>query len=93
MTTEQDPVTIYLTRVDALLDADERLNPLAAGIIAAAELGVASDSTAFCRALDVSHALVLREIELLDSLRLIRITKRNSRTNRTFYILPSGEMM
>ena len=82
-----DPATLYLTRVETLLAADPRLDPLAAGILAAAELAIATDSTAFCRALDISHALALREIGLLEDLGLVRITKRDPRTSRTFYEL------
>jgi len=83
-----DPTTLYLTRVESLAAADPRLTALAAGILAAAELGIASDSLAFCRALDVSHALVLREIGALEDLGLIRIVRRDQRTSRTFYRQP-----
>lgn len=83
--TEADPATLYFARVEALLAANPRLTPLASGILAAAELGVAADSIAFCRALDVSHALVLREIGLLEELGLIVVTKRDTRTSRSFY--------
>lgn len=84
--TDSDPATLYLTRVESLIATDPRLTPLAAGILAAAELGIAHDSTAFCRALDISHALVLREIDsLAHDLGLIRVTRRDSRTSRTYY--------
>jgi hypothetical protein len=86
--TDEDPATLYLTRVESLVAADPRLTPLSSGILAAAELGIASDSLAFCRALDVSHALVLRELGALEDLGLIRIVGRDQRTNRTFYQLP-----
>ena len=86
--TEADPATLYLTRVESLMSADPRLTPLAAGILVGAELGIARDSIAFCRALDVSHALVLREIGILEhDLGLIRVTRRDSRTSRTYYEL------
>lgn len=86
--TEPDPITLYLARVGSLLDADPRLNPLSAGVLAAAELGIASDSIAFSRALGVSHALVLREIEALEhDLRRVRVLSRNKRTQRTLYEL------
>ena len=80
-----DPVTLYLTRVESLLAADPRLDPLASGILVAAELGIAADSIAFCRALDVSHALVLREIGLLEDRGLLHIVKRDPRTSRVYY--------
>ena len=79
----------YLARVERLAAADPRLTPLAAGILAAADLGIAADSTAFCRALDVSHALALREIAALEDLGLLRVTKRDPRTGRTFYARPA----
>ena len=89
--TEPDPTTLYLTRVESLIAADPRLTPLASGILAAADLGIATDSTAFCRALDVSHALVLREIGTLEDLGLLRIVRRDQRTGRTFYERPSPD--
>ena len=85
---ETDPLSLYLARVASLLDADQRLNPLSAGILAAAELGFATDSIAFSRALGVSHGLVLREIEALEhDLRRVRVLSRNKRTQRTLYEL------
>ena len=85
-----DPATLYLARVEALIAADPRLTALCAGILAAAELGIATDSIAFCRALDVSHALVLREIGVLEELGLVDIARRDPRTSRTFYGLSSA---
>ncbi|RYE57121.1 MAG: hypothetical protein EOP18_03215 [Rhizobiaceae bacterium] len=86
--TEPDPIALYLARVESLLAADDRLTPLAAGILAAAELGIASDSLGFARALGVSHALVLREIDALEQdFGLIRVLNRNPRTQRTLYAL------
>ena len=83
-----DPVALYLSRVEAFTAADTRLTPLAAGILAAAELGIATDSIAFGKALGISHALVLREIDMLErDLGLLRVTSRNPRTQRTFYEL------
>jgi hypothetical protein len=84
----RDPASLYLTHAEALRVADPRLNPLSAGILAAAELGIATDSIAFCRALDISHALVLRELDMLEGdLGRIHITRRDPRTSRTFYSL------
>lgn len=88
---QQDPATLYLSHVESLIAADPRLTPLAAGILAAAELGIAADSIAFCRALDVSHALVLREIGTLEDLGLIHMVRRDPRTSRVSYAcLPLG---
>lgn len=85
--TDTDITTLYLARVESLIAADPRLTLLASGILAAAELGIASDSIAFCRALDISHALALREIGMLEDLALLRVVKRDPRTSRTFYEL------
>ena len=86
--TEPDPIALYLSRVETLLAADPRLTPLAAGILAAAELGIASDSIAFGRVLGVSHALVLREMDALENdLGLISVISRNPRTQRSSYVL------
>jgi hypothetical protein len=88
---EPDPTTLYLTRVESRIAADPRLTTLASGILAAADLGIAMDSLAFCRALDVSHALALREIGTLEDLGLLRIVRRDQRTGRTHYELPTAD--
>lgn len=89
--THTDIAALYLARVESLVAADPRLTPLSAGILAAAELDIAHDSIAFCRALDMSHALVLREIDALaHEFGLIRVIKRDSRTSRTSYEITGG---
>lgn len=89
--THTDIATLYLSRVESLIAADPRLTPLAAGILAATELDIAHDSIAFCRALEVSHALALREIGTLEELGLLRIIRRDQRTRRSYYELPAPD--
>lgn len=88
MTGVNSAVEAYMAAVDALMEADDRLSPLAAGILVAAHLDIAHDSIAFAKALEISHALVLREIESLASdLQSIEVTRRDPRTQRTYYAL------
>jgi hypothetical protein len=88
MTEANSAVEAYTAEVDALVEADDRLSPLAAGILVAAHLDIAHDSIAFAKALDISHALVLREVESLASdLQLLEMTRRDPRTQRTYYAL------
>jgi hypothetical protein len=88
MSDDAPAVDRYMAEVEALLGADARLSPLAAGILAASHLDIAQDSIAFAKALEVSHALVLREVEMLSSdLHLLEVRKRNIRTQRAFYNL------
>ena len=56
---------LFMARVEALLqEAALRISPLAAGIVVAADMGIA-DSRSFSRQLGIEHALVLREIAYL----------------------------
>jgi hypothetical protein len=75
---------VFMSRVDALLQAQTfQISPLAAGIIVAIDMGI-TDSRSFSRALGVEHALVLREIaHLSEADSLIRVTGRQSKTLRT----------
>ncbi|MGV3551156.1 hypothetical protein [Rhizobium sp.] len=82
-----DPTELYFAEIERLIAGDPRLTTLSAGILAAARLDIARDSIAFCRALDVSHALVLREIGDLEDFGLLKVDRRDPRTSRTFYSL------
>jgi hypothetical protein len=75
---------LFMSRVDALLiRASPQLSPLAAGIVVAIDMGIA-DSRSFARALDVEHALVLREITGISGPDgLIVVTGRQAKTLRT----------
>lgn len=61
------------------------LTSLQAGLIVGAELGIACDSRTFARLLDVAHALVLRDLNILAEQGELRIVKQDARTLRTFY--------
>jgi hypothetical protein len=81
----------YMALVEALTEADPRLSPLAAGILAAAHLDIAHDSRSFAKALGISHALVLREVEILSGdLGLLTVIRREARTQRCFYAVAEG---
>ena len=71
-------------RVASLRRGHPELSDLACVIRAAVELGLAADSRALAKSLAQEHALVLREIAALESLGLIAVTRRDTRTLRTF---------
>ncbi len=82
-----DMAAVYMAEVERQCDADPALSHLAAGILAGAVLNVAQDSRSFARLLGVEHALVLREVELLSTSGHLAVTRRDGRTQRTFYAL------
>ena len=84
-----DPVERYMALVEAVLgDEAAELTPLGAGILAAAHLGIAADSRSFAKTLGIAHALVLREVDgLSDEAGWLTVTRRDPRTQRTFYAL------
>ncbi len=75
--------------ISDLLDRNpDRLSPLAAGVLAAAHVGLVRDSHSFAARLGVAHALVLREcVALADELHLIALEDREDRSQRVFYSL------
>ena len=77
----------FLALVAEAQAKDPELTSLQAGLIVAAELGIAANSRTFARLLDVAHALVLRELNLLAELGKLRIVKQDARTMRTYYVV------
>ncbi|NTF32113.1 hypothetical protein [Rhizobium skierniewicense] len=59
------------------------LDATGAALIAAIHLGIGSDSRSLANKLGIAHALVLRDINALSG-RLLTITKRDARTQRTW---------
>ncbi|MFC0245439.1 hypothetical protein ACFOLL_01085 [Falsochrobactrum ovis] len=82
----------FLAFVDRIEKGSDRISRLGAGIIAALQLGIASDSRSFARLLGVAHALVLREVSILGQDEgFIIIERRETRTQRVHYSLsPNG---
>jgi hypothetical protein len=81
----------YMALVDALEAASGKVSRLGAGIIAAAALDIAKDSRSFSRILGVAHALVLREVIVLETNGgYITVRQRDARTQRTYYQLNSA---
>ncbi|MBO9195388.1 hypothetical protein J5277_14870 [Rhizobium sp. 16-449-1b] len=81
-------VETYFDLVADLQRKDRDLSPLQAGILAAADLDIATDSRTFSRMLGIAHALVLRELNALEERAVgLRVTKRDARTMRTFFVL------
>ncbi|MGO8154796.1 hypothetical protein AB9F36_33815, partial [Rhizobium leguminosarum] len=79
----------FLALVAAAQDRDIRLTSIKAGLLVAAELGIARDSRAFARKLGIAHSLVLRELNVLEeSEGVLQIVKRDPRTMRVHYTLP-----
>lgn len=67
------------------------LSPLAAGILVASHCGAAQDSRTFARVFGVAHALVLREIEMLDTDRhLLTVTAENHLMRRSYALTERG---
>ena len=86
---------LFMSRVDALLkEAALSISPLAAGIVVAADMGIA-DSRSFSRQLGIEHALVLREIAYLSGPDgLVTVTGRHAKSLRTSIALSMrGEMV
>lgn len=68
------------------------LSPLAAGILAALDLGLAADSRTFARLFGIEHALVLREVTTLaEEPALVGIARRDARTQRVWLV--AGERL
>ncbi|KQO74590.1 MULTISPECIES: hypothetical protein [unclassified Methylobacterium] len=83
----------FLAATDAVVALQPGLSTLEAGILAALHLDLARDSRSFARVFDLEHALVLRAVETLASeARLLALTDRNARTQRTRYVAsPAGD--
>ena len=88
MTGEAADAERFLALAARLQDEDPNLSPIQAGLLAAASLGIARDSSTFARLLGLAHALVLRELNALaERGDLLSIEKRDERTMRTHYVL------
>ena len=73
---------------DLLERNPDDLSPLAAGVLAAAHLGLSQDSRSFATKLGIAHALVLREcVALAEDHRLIDLDGRHDRSQRVFFSL------
>ncbi|ARO34126.1 hypothetical protein HJB79_25400 [Rhizobium lentis] len=78
----------FLALVAAAQDRDLRLTSLQAGLLVAAELGIASDSRSFARMLGIAHALVLRDLSALaERDDMLQVVKRDPKTMRVHYRL------
>ncbi|MBY5835186.1 hypothetical protein J3P71_28000 (plasmid) [Rhizobium leguminosarum] len=89
MSEEAFDVDRFLALVAAAQGKDVGLTSVQAGLLVAAELGIARDSRAFARKLGIAHSLVLRELNVLvEREGLLRIVKRDLRTMRVHYMLP-----
>ncbi|MGB3390485.1 MAG: hypothetical protein WBA88_21185 [Pseudaminobacter sp.] len=87
MSAQQNP-DAFLASVDKLMLCDTGLTHLQAGLLAAAHFDIAHDSRSFASRIEVAHALVLRELnELAETRQLLRITKRDAYTLRSYYAL------
>lgn len=79
----------YLALVEAIrAAAPDDLSPLAAGILAALHLEITAESRSFARLFGIAHALVLRALtELSEQHGLVEIVNRDTRTQRTSFVL------
>ncbi|MGO7970401.1 hypothetical protein ACC705_05275 [Rhizobium ruizarguesonis] len=89
MSEEASNVDRFLALVAAAQGRDIGLTSIEAGLLVAAELGIARDSRAFARLLGIAHSLVLRELNVLAEREgVLQIVKRDLRTMRVHYTLP-----
>ncbi|NNU69591.1 MULTISPECIES: hypothetical protein [Rhizobium] len=89
MSEEASDVDRFLALVAAAQGRDNKLTSIQAGLLVAADLGIARDSRAFARLLGIAHSLVLRELNVLAEREgMLRIVKRDLRTMRVHYTLP-----
>ncbi|WP_431673684.1 hypothetical protein [Rhizobium leguminosarum] len=89
MSQEASEADRFLALVAAAQGRDIRLTSVQAGLLVAAELGIAGDSRAFARLLGIAHSLVLRELNALAEREdVLQIVKRDLRTMRVHYTLP-----
>lgn len=89
MSQEASEVDRFLALVAAAQGRDIELTSVQAGLLVAAELGIAHDSRAFARLLGIAHSLVLRELNALAEREdVLQIVKRDLRTMRVHYTLP-----
>ncbi|WP_064696830.1 hypothetical protein [Rhizobium aegyptiacum] len=88
MNEEASAADRFLALVAAAQESDVALTPIQAGLLVAAELGIASDSRSFARMLGIAHALVLRDLSALaEHDDRLQIVKRDPRTMRVQYRL------
>lgn len=95
--TDKDAMAEDWTRLVDRLQSDPRFqgSPLAAGLFAALALDISADSRGFANDFGLSHALVLREIVVLENeLGLISVTREDPRTQRRFLAMtPDGDLL
>ncbi len=94
---DKDALAEDWTRLVARLQQDTRFDgrALAAGLFAALALGISADSRGFATDFGLSHALVLREVVVLeDEMGLIATTREDARTQRRFLgLTPEGKVL
>ncbi|MBY5828721.1 hypothetical protein HA464_27435 (plasmid) [Rhizobium leguminosarum bv. trifolii] len=89
MSEEASDADRFLALVAAAQVRDIRLTSIQAGLLVAADLGIARDSRAFARLLGIAHSLVLRELNVLAEREgVLQIVKRDLSTMRVHYTLP-----
>jgi len=91
MTPDETTAAGLIDRVEAIRLREPRISPLAAGIVAALSMDIASDSSSFAKTFGIAHALVLREISLMAGPEaLVSILSRDARTQRTHLALSAS---
>ena len=80
----------FVAALQRISGAHPDLDPLAAGLLTALDLGLPGDSRAFARTFGVEHALVLRALAELDERGHVAVTARDARTQRTRFTAAGG---
>lgn len=92
MSGEAEAADRFLSRVAERQAREQALTGLQAGLLVAAEEGIATDSRSFARIFDVAHALVLRELnDLTEPGGPLEILRRDARTMRVHYAIRKTE--
>ncbi|MGY5808714.1 hypothetical protein ACXHXG_13440 [Rhizobium sp. LEGMi198b] len=86
---------IFFDLVENLVQVNRHLTVLQGALLVACALDIASDSRAFSKRLGVEHALVLRDLNVLDANDgPLVIAKRDPRTLRShFHLTANGRAM
>ena len=78
-------IEAFMAEVEQICSTDMRLTALAGAILAGISFDIAHDSRGLAKALEIEHALVLREVQTLVDLQRLQIIKRDERTQRCRY--------
>ncbi len=77
----------FLALTARIITGAPGLSQLAAGLLAAGQLGLVKDSRSFAQGFDVAHALTLRALTELSEAGLVTIAQRDPRSQRSTFVV------